>query len=85
MATNNNFHVIDVIDLTWVIGGLDKQTQAAKAAIDQATSAAFKIAKSVGPQDDSASQMMMHMMSQRRSGGGPTGSPALPPTSHLTR
>jgi hypothetical protein len=79
------FPVIDVIDLTHVVGGVDKQTSAVQLAITQATSAMQDVAKAVAPKDDSMSQMMMQMMSNRRSGSGPTPAPALPPTSTLTR
>jgi hypothetical protein len=79
------FPAIDVIDLTQVFGGVDKQTQAAQLVIDQATSAMEGVAKKVAPKDDSMTQMMLQMMSSRRSGSGPTPAPALPPTSTLTR
>lgn len=85
------FPVIDVIDLTYVVGGadsgepVDKQTRAVQLAISQATSAMEDVAKAVAPKDNSMSQMMMQMMSNRRSGSGPTPAPALPPTSTLTR
>jgi hypothetical protein len=79
------FAVIDVIDLTHVVGGVDKQTSAVQLAISQATSAMEDVAKTVAPKDNSMSQMMMQMMSNRRSGSGPTPAPALPPTSTLTR
>jgi hypothetical protein len=81
----NPFPAIDVIDLTQVLGGVDKQTQAAQLVIDQATSAMEGVAKNVAPKDDSMTQMMLQMMSSRRSGSGPTPAPALPPTSTLTR
>ena len=76
---------IDVVDLTGVRGGVDKQTRAAQQVLDQATAAAHKVAQSVAPKDDGMSQMLFHMMSGRRPGSGPTPAPALPPTSHLTR
>jgi hypothetical protein len=75
---------IDVVDLSQVCGGVDKQTAAAQAAIDQATSAMTDIAKSVAPKDDGMTQMLLSMMN-RRPGPGPTPAPALPPTSTLTR
>jgi hypothetical protein len=81
----NHFPVIDVIDLTMVVGGVDKQTKVLQTAIDSATSQMENVAKAVAPKDDSMSQMMMQVMSKRRSGGGPTPAPALPPTSTLTR
>ena len=79
------FPAIDVIDLSQVWGGVDKQTAAAQLVIDQATSAMEAVAKKVAPKDDSMSQMMMQMMNNRRPGPGPTPAPALPPTSTLTR
>jgi hypothetical protein len=79
------FVVIEVIDLSAVWGGVDKQTQAAQDVISQATTAVEDLAKKVAPKDDSLTQAMMQMMSNRRSGSGPTPAPALPPTSTLTR
>jgi hypothetical protein len=79
------FSVIEVIDLSAVWGGVDKQTQAAQDVISQATSAVEALAKKVAPKDDSLTQAMMQMMNHRRSGSGPTPAPALPPTSTLTR
>jgi len=79
------FSVIEVIDLSQVFGGVDKQTQAAQDVISQATSAVEDLAKKVAPKDDSLTQAMMQMMNNRRSGSGPTPAPALPPTSTLTR
>ena len=79
------FTTIEVIDLSHIYGGLDKQTRAAQLAISQATSAMEDIAKAVAPKDNSMAQAMMQMMSNRRSGSGPTPAPALPPTSTLTR
>jgi hypothetical protein len=83
--TGNAFSVIEVIDLSQVCGGVDKQTQAAQDVISQATSAVEDLAKKVAPKDDSMTQAMMQMMNNRRSGSGPTPAPALPPTSTLTR
>lgn len=85
MAGNSSFAPIDVVDLTHVFGGVDKQTRAAQQVLDQATAAAQKVAKSAAPKDDGMSQVLLHMMTNRRSGAGPTSAPALPPTSHLTR
>jgi hypothetical protein len=86
------FAVIEVIDLSHVLGGagadgafVDKQTKAAQLVIDQATSAMEGVAKKVAPKDDSMTQVMLHLMTNRRSGSGPTPAPALPPTSTLTR
>ena len=81
----NAFPAIDVIDLSQVYGGVDKQTRAAQLVIDQATSAMEDVAKKVAPKDNSMTQMMLQAMSNRRSGSGPTPAPALPPTSTLTR
>jgi len=83
--TGKAFKVIEVIDLSQVWGGVDKQTQAAQDVIAQATTAVEGLAKKVAPKDDSMTQAMMQMMNQRRSGSGPTPAPALPPTSTLTR
>lgn len=79
------FSTIEVIDLSQVRGGVDKQTQAVQAAIAQATSAMEDVAQTVAPKDNTMSQLMMQMMNNRRSGSGPTPAPALPPTSTLTR
>ncbi len=83
--TGKAFSVIEVIDLSQVWGGVDKQTQAAQDVISQATSAVEDLAKKVAPKDNSMTQAMMQMMNNRRSGSGPTPAPALPPTSTLTR
>jgi hypothetical protein len=79
------FSVIEVIDLSHVYGGVDKQTQAVQTAIAQATSAMEDVATATAPKDNSMSQMIMQMMNNRRSGSGPTPAPALPPTSTLSR
>ena len=76
---------IDVVDLSRVCGGVDKQTSAAQTAITQATSAMEDVARSVAPKDNSALTMMLSMMPPRRRGPAPTPAPALPPTSTLTR
>lgn len=81
----NPFPTIEVIDLSGVWGGSDKQTEAARAAIAQATSAVDGFARRVAPQDTSMTDMLMQLLSNRRSGPGPTSAPALPPTSTLTR
>jgi len=81
----DHFPVIEVIDLTYVVGGVDKQTRAVQQILDQATSQMKSLAKAAAPKDDSMAQVMMHMMSNRRSGSGPTPAPALPPASTLTR
>jgi hypothetical protein len=79
------FPAIEVIDLSQVYGGVDKQTQAVQAAMAQATSAMEDVARTVAPKDSSMTQMMLQVLSNRRSGPGPTPAPALPPTSTLTR
>jgi hypothetical protein len=79
------FRAIDVLDLSEVRGGTDKQTEAAKLAIAQATNAAQDVARSVAPKDTGMTDALLHVMNQRRSGPGPTSAPALPPTSTLTR
>lgn len=76
---------IDVVDLTRVTGGVDKQTAAAKAMIDQATGAMTDLAKASAPKDDSTTQLLMQLMGKRGPGSGPTPAPALPPTSTLSR
>ena len=81
----NTFPTIEVIDLSGVWGGSDKQTEAAKLALAQATSAVQAVAKSVAPKDTGMTDMLMQVLSNRRSGSGPTSAPALPPTSTLTR
>jgi len=78
---------IEVIDLAllWQVwGGADKQTEAAKAAIAQATSSVQALAKKLEPQPGVA-DMMLQVLGNRRSGSGPSSAPALPPTSTLTR
>jgi hypothetical protein len=84
MATTKTFSVIDVIDLTYVLGGVDKQTKAAQLAIAQATSAMEDLAKTTVPKDSGIMQMLLQMR-HGRSGAGPTPAPALPPTSTLSR
>jgi hypothetical protein len=84
-VAGNPFPTIEVIDLSGVWGGSDKQTEAAKAAIAQATSAVDAFAKRVAPKDTSMTDVLMQVLSNRRSGPGPTSAPALPPTSTLTR
>jgi hypothetical protein len=76
---------INVIDLAWVHGGVDKQTAAAQDGITAATSAMEDLVRATAPKDNSMSQMMMQMMGSRRGGAGPAAAPALPPTSTLTR
>lgn len=82
----NSFAVIDVIDLSAVYGGVDKQTSAAQAAIAQVTAAVMDIVRAVAPKDNSLLAMLLSMpLPKRRPGPGPTPAPALPPTSTLTR
>ena len=83
MATKA-IQVIDMSLLWQVWGGSDKQTDAAKAAIAQATSSVEALAKKLEPQPGVA-DVMLQVMSNRRSGSGPSSAPALPPTSTLTR
>lgn len=85
MAGKSLFAPITVVDLTDVRGGVDKQTQAARQVLDQATVAADKVARSVAPKGAGMSQVLLHLMASRSSGAGPTSAPALPPTTHLTR
>jgi len=74
-----------MVDLTHVLGAVDKQTAQAQQAITAATSAMEDIARATQPKDTSATDMLMQVMQKRRSGAGPTPAPALPPTSTLTR
>jgi hypothetical protein len=76
---------IAVVDLCYVLGGVDKQTRALQLAIAQATSAVEDVAKSMIPKDGGLMQAMMMMGGPRRRGPGPTPAPALPPTSTHTR
>jgi hypothetical protein len=85
MAAAKPFTTIGVIDLSWVRGGIDKQTRALQLAITQATSAIEDVAKSVAPKNAGMMQMVLQMMSRRPPGRGPTPAPALPPTTTLTR
>jgi hypothetical protein len=85
MAGKHAIEVIDLSDLWYVCGGVDKQTKAAQAAIAQATSAIKGVAQSLTPKNAGMTDMLMHVLSNRRSGSGPSSAPALPPTSTLTR
>jgi len=76
---------INLVDLTWVYGGVDKQTAAAQQGITAATTAMEDLARATAPKDTSMTQMMMQTLGNRRGGSGPTPAPALPPTSTLTR
>jgi hypothetical protein len=85
MAGKHAIEVIDLSELWYVCGGVDKQTQEAQAAIDQATSAVQNLASNLAPKDTGMTDMLMKVLSNRRSGSGPGSAPALPPTSTLTR
>jgi hypothetical protein len=85
MAGKHAIEVIELSELWYVCGGVDKQTEAAKAAIAQATSAVQNVASSLAPKDAGMTDMLMKVLANRRSGSGPSSAPALPPTSHLTR
>ena len=85
MAGKHAIEVIDLSELWYVCGGVDKQTQEAQAAIDQATSAVKNVAQSLIPKNAGMTDMLMQVLSNRRSGSGPSSAPALPPTSTLTR
>jgi len=85
MAGKHPIEVIDLSELWYVCGGVDKQTEEAQAAIAQATSAMNNVAQSLIPKDAGMTDMLMKVLSNRRSGSGPSSAPALPPTSHLTR
>lgn len=85
MAGNHAIEVLDLSELWYVCGGVDKQTQEAQAAIAQATGAVKNVAQSLVPKDAGMTEMLMQVLSNRRSGPGPSSAPALPPTSTLTR
>jgi hypothetical protein len=85
MAGKHAIEVIDLSELWYVCGGVDKQTQAAQDAIAQATSAVQNVANSLAPKDTGMTDMLMKVLSNRRSGSGPSSAPALPPTSTLSR
>ena len=85
MAGKHNIEVIDLSELWYVCGGVDKQTQAAQDAIAQATSAVQSFADSLVPKNAGMTDMLMKVLSNRRSGSGPSSAPALPPSSTLTR
>jgi hypothetical protein len=85
MAGKHAIEVIDLSELWYVCGGVDKQTQAAQDAIAQATSAVNNVAQSLTPRNAGMTDMLMQVLSNRRSGSGPSSAPALPPTSTLTR
>jgi len=80
------FTAIDIIDLSQVRGGVDKQTRALQLAIAQVTSVVEEIAKAAAPSSSMAMlPMLLQLLGRKRSGAGPTPAPALPPTSNLTR
>ena len=83
--TGESFATIEVVDLSHVWGGVDKQTRAAQLAIEQATSAVKDVARATAPKDNGMTQAMLQILGSRRPGPGPTPAPALPPTSTLTR
>ena len=84
MAGNHAIEVIDLSELWSVCGGadapVDKQTQAAQAAIAQATSAVKGFAQSVLPKDAGMTDALLQVLANRRSGSGPGSAPALPPS-----
>src|ERR1041385_498301 len=77
MAGKPAIEVIDAWQLWRVCGGVDKQTQAAQTAIDQATNAVESLAKQLEPKHPEMG-MLLQMMGDRR-GRGPGSAPALPP------
>jgi len=81
MAGKHAIEVIDLSELWYVCGGVDKQTQAAQDAIAQATSAVNNVAQSLVPKNAGMTDMLMQVLSNRRSGSGPSSAPALPPSS----
>ena len=85
MAGKHAIEVIDLSELWYVCGGVDKQTQAAQDAIAQATSAVQYVADSLVPKNAGMTDMLMKVLANRRSGSGPSSAPALPPSSTLTR
>ena len=72
MAGKHAIEVIDLAELWYVCGGVDKQTQEAQAAIDQATSAVKSVAQSLVPKNAGMTDMLMQVLSSRRSGSGPS-------------
>lgn len=85
MAGKHAIEVLDLSELWYVCGGVDKQTQEAQAVIAQATDAVKNVAESLVPKNAGMTDMLMQVLSNRRSGSGPSSAPALPPTSTLTR
>ena len=88
MAGKHAIEVIDLSELWYVCGGVDRQTQAAQDAIAQATSAVKDVARQVLPKNAGMTDLLLQVMSSRssrRPGPGPSSAPALPPTSTLTR
>ena len=85
MAGKHAIEVIDLSELWYVCGGVDKQTQQAQAVIAQATNAVKGVAQSLIPKDAGMTDMLMQVLTNRRSGSGPSSAPALPPTCTLTR
>jgi hypothetical protein len=85
MAGKHAIEVLDLSELWYVCGGVDKQTQEAQDAIAQATDAVKNVAESLVPKNAGMTDMLMQVLANRRSGSGPSSAPALPPTSTLTR
>ena len=85
MAGKHAIEVLDLSELWYVCGGVDKQTQEAQTAITQATDAVKNVAQSLIPKNAGMTDMLMQVLANRRSGSGPSSAPALPPTSTLTR
>ena len=85
MAGKHAIEVIDLSELWYVCGGVDKQTQEAQTAITQATDAVKNVAQSLIPKNAGMTDMLMQVLANRRSGSGPSSAPALPPTSTQTR
>jgi hypothetical protein len=85
MAGKHAIEVLDLSELWYVCGGVDKQTQEAQAVIAQATDAVKNVAESLVPKNAGMTDMLMQVLANRRSGSGPSSAPALPPTSTLTR
>jgi hypothetical protein len=85
MAGKHAIEVLDLSELWYVCGGVDKQTQEAQDAITQATDAVKNVAQSLVPKNAGMTDMLMQVLANRRSGSGPSSAPALPPTSTLTR
>ena len=81
MATEP-FRAIEVVDLSHVRGGEDKQTRRVKLAIQQATLSLGGLAKTIGAEDPTTKLLssLMPMLQRRGSGSGPASAPAPSPT-----